>query len=427
MIDRRGFLGSSVLALAGTALAAGKKTERWRGWKPGEFQIHMIHTGVAESQFLVFPDGTSMLVDCGDHPALTRLELSVPVKPNPGRLAGDWIARYVRRVNPRGDCVDYLEPSHWHADHTGSPGWTSLAPSKVKTGLVRSGFGLAAEQLHFSRAVDRGWPDYDDPLPPGHGESPGVIDHMRAVYGFLAKRDGLTVERFRLGAKDQIVCRHGAAADFSVFNLCGNGRVALRDGSVRDFYADLRRDGWKSDRLNENALSLGHVFSYGRFRYFTAGDASEWYCFRSGVRRELEEDLADALEPVSVAKVCHHGHHCMPAKLVAALRPQVWLASVWDQLHMTPDTLRRLSDRAAYGGRKDVLVCPGVFPRERMDRESSEPYFRDLAPECLGGGCHAVVTVAPGGALFDVDFLSAEDESLRVVGHRSFEVEDRLK
>ena len=66
---------------------------------------------------------------------------------------------------------------------------------------------------------------------------------------------------------------------------------------------------------------------------------------------------------------------------------------------------------------------PSVFPREWIGRESSEMYFRDLAPECLGGGCHTVVTVAPGGASFDVDFLSPEDESLRVVGHRSFEVE----
>ena len=38
-------------------------------WMPGHFQIHMIYTGVAESQFLIFPDGTSLLIDCGDHPA----------------------------------------------------------------------------------------------------------------------------------------------------------------------------------------------------------------------------------------------------------------------------------------------------------------------------------------------------------------------
>ena len=27
----------------------------WRGWKPGEFQVHFIYTGVAESIFMIFP------------------------------------------------------------------------------------------------------------------------------------------------------------------------------------------------------------------------------------------------------------------------------------------------------------------------------------------------------------------------------------
>ena len=97
-------------------------------WSAGHFQAHFIYTGVAESIFLLFPDGTSMLLDCGDHPAITRLHLAVPVKPGPGRLAGDWIARYVARVNPLGRDVDYLVVSHFHSDHTGTPGWQSSAP-----------------------------------------------------------------------------------------------------------------------------------------------------------------------------------------------------------------------------------------------------------------------------------------------------------
>ena len=43
---------------------AGKKLP---AWKPGEFQIHFIYTGVAESMFWIMPDGTTMLLDCGDH------------------------------------------------------------------------------------------------------------------------------------------------------------------------------------------------------------------------------------------------------------------------------------------------------------------------------------------------------------------------
>ena len=38
---------------------AGKKLPPW---KPGEFQVHFIYTGVAESLFWILPDGTTMLL-----------------------------------------------------------------------------------------------------------------------------------------------------------------------------------------------------------------------------------------------------------------------------------------------------------------------------------------------------------------------------
>ena len=38
----------------GTADAAAGRI--WKGWRSGEFQIHFIYTGVAESIFLIFPD-----------------------------------------------------------------------------------------------------------------------------------------------------------------------------------------------------------------------------------------------------------------------------------------------------------------------------------------------------------------------------------
>ena len=187
-----GVLTASRIAQADTGLRSGKVGETWGGWKLGEFQVHFIYTGVAESMFMIFPDATTMLLDCGDHAAVTRLELALPVLPNPGRLAGDWIARYVTRVNPNGADVDYMMTSHWHTDHTGSPEWQSsrvLKRGEKPTGLVRSGFGLAVETLHFRKAIDRGWPDYDDPVPEYPAEERACIELMKQVYAFLAKRD----------------------------------------------------------------------------------------------------------------------------------------------------------------------------------------------------------------------------------------------
>ena len=172
---RRGFLKG--IALAGVAYAGrgaiaavaaeDAKSDplvggKWPGWTKGHFQLHAIHTGVAESMFLIYPDGTTMLLDCGDHPAINRGKLAVPVLPNGTRHAGEWVARYVTRVNPSGTKVDYMVTSHFHSDHTGCMIWGA---GLSQHNLPRSGFAQAAETLSFGKAVDRGWPDYDDPLP----------------------------------------------------------------------------------------------------------------------------------------------------------------------------------------------------------------------------------------------------------------------
>ena len=163
----------------------------WRGWKPGEFQAHFIHTGVAESVFFVFPDSTTMLLDCGDQASITRGKFAVPALPGPERLAGEWVARYVRRANPNGDVVDWAVVSHFHSDHVGTPSWQKFPwipgePDRLE-GCPRCGFALAAETLRFRRATDRGWPDYDDPMPSPCAEEVGVV---RSTWEALRRRVG---------------------------------------------------------------------------------------------------------------------------------------------------------------------------------------------------------------------------------------------
>lgn len=83
-----GAAGAAAFGNWRAAFAAGTKAEDvgkvWKGWKPGEFQVHFIYTGVGESMFIIFPDSTTMLFDCGDHAAVTRLDLAVPVLPGLG-------------------------------------------------------------------------------------------------------------------------------------------------------------------------------------------------------------------------------------------------------------------------------------------------------------------------------------------------------
>ena len=395
---------------AGTADAAAGRV--WAGWKPGEFQVHFIYTGVAESMFLIFPDATTMLLDCGDHAAVTRLDLAVPVLPHPGRLAGDWIARYVARVNPNRDQVDYMVLSHFHQDHAGSSCWQSrrvLGKGEPRTGCFRSGFGLALEHLHFRKAIDRGWPDYDEPAPLVDGEE-RILEHMKRIYSYLARRDGLVVEKFRLGAEDQIVPLRdpGAVHGFRVRNIAANGRIALPDGTIED---TLRRDGRLPDSYNENQLSLGNVFSYGKFRFFTAGDFSGPVEFKGGPRAYPETRIGRAAGRVDVAKINHHGHHSMPFETVRDLAARVYVACVWDQLHVTDDTMTRLADRTAYPDER--LICPGILPVERRRAEGDRAWMKDVPAEVYDGA-HVVLTVPPGGEDYSISFIGAADEEMRV-------------
>jgi hypothetical protein len=132
------------------------------------------------------------------------------------------------------------------------------------------------------------------------------------------------------------------------------------DGTVDDsLYLRYKNTGRKS----ENAMSMGHIFRYGAFSFFTAGDFSHYLKNDDGTVCAIEDVLSEAVGKVQVAKVNHHGHWSMPKKLVGALQARVWLACVWDQLHILSPVAEVLADRSIYPGKR--MICPGVFTAER--------------------------------------------------------------
>lgn len=424
-MNRREFVGAGLVAGVSAYLAdwnrafAGAAADPavgrpWPGWTRGHFQIHSIYTGVGESLFLIFPDGTTALLDCGDWPAVRRGKLAVPVLPNAETHAGEWVARYIDRVNPNRGEVDYMIVSHFHSDHTGVGTWAKPKPPDFPEngGCARSGLALVAETIRFRRAIDRGWPDYDQPLPVD-GDGAPELAHLRKLYAWLQKRDGLRIEQCRLGDAGQIaqVRTPTAFPDFDVRNICSNGRIFRKDGTVDDTLF-LRYQRGK--RKCENAMSLGHVFRYGAFKFFTAGDFSDHLWAGEGKPLySIEEALCAAVGPVQVAKLNHHGYKSMPPKLVGTLRARVWLACVWDQLHLLASTAETLADRTLYPG--DRLICPGIFTKERQVTDGARPWARDV-PGVLYEGGHVVFDVPPGGHSYSMTVLSAKDESMSVRG-----------
>lgn len=412
MIGRRNFCtGAAAFALMGCrALCGGESGGTRCSWKRGHFQIHQIYTGTGESLFLIFPDGTTLLLDCGDGNPHTFMagkfgDRSVPI-PQEGRYSGgEAVARYVAQVSPHGTDVDYLLLTHFHGDHS-------------------DGFARAADTLRFHRAVDRGWPNYDDPLP--YPKDPnwmgGSLTGMRRLYARLAERDGLAVEKFRVGARDQLRMLHEPEAfpDFSVFNLCGNGKIALKDGSIFDCYAELAKSRTECT-FNENAMSCGNVFTYGKFRFYSAGDFfdDKMHTVFNGEKMRIEKALSFAVDPVSVAKADHHACWGNPTALIAALRPKVWTIPVWWQLHATRQVMNNLASREVYPGERTIL--PGVLCAARRTEDAGEPYLASV-PEAVHTPSHVVIDVPPGGETFKVACLDPAEESLRVKALWSFAI-----
>ncbi|MGN0853713.1 MAG: metallophosphoesterase [Kiritimatiellia bacterium] len=392
----------------------------WEGgcaWRPGHYQVHCIYTGRGESTFHVFPDGTSLLLDCGDSMRFHQTPAETPLLPDLSRRSGEWIARYVERVNPKGRRVDYFHLSHYHEDHGGGERYHAHRVSAPTGDYWCSGLADAARFLSFDTVVDRAWPGFGDPLDALATSRDGTARNIRAVYARLAA-EGTRIETFRLGAKDQFVQRDGARArpDFQIFNLCANGRYVRKDGSVRDLYAD--RIGAGAKTLNENGLSCGFIVSYGRFRYFTAGDFSDACRRADGSREQTEDLLAEAVGPVDVAKMNHHGHHSMFPELVKALRARVWTACVLDQQHVTDDSASRLADRTLYPGARTIL--PTYMPLNRPETPAGRAYLSDVPQAVRAAPCHLVLDVPPGGASYSVSCLSAADETDRVVARFGF-------
>lgn len=361
-------------------------------WRSGHYQIHYIFTGRGESMFHIFPDGTTMLLDCGDSMRFHKTPQETPHLPDVSRRAGEWVARYVRRVNPKDNQVDIFHLSHYHEDHGGGFRWHGgeLGTSRLGTYYL-CGLADAARFLTFTRIVDRASPTFDDPLDvlKQASRGDGTPQQMRALYAHLQDDCGTKIERFQLGAHHQF-------GELDIFNLCSNGRYVRADGSIRDLYADRVKAGAKV--FNENGMSCGMIMTLGTFRYFTAGDFSDGFRRADGTRGQTEDELAEAVGPVDVAKLNHHGHHSMYPALVKALQARVWTCCVLDQAHCTLDTMTRLADNALYQGPRTYIptFMPYAFP--------------GAAQAVVDEPCHVVIDVPPGGASYTVSCVPAATE-----------------
>ena len=409
METRRSFIKAGTCA-AGAALSGCLSGDfaggRLPAWREGEFEIHFIHTGVGEQTFFIFPDGTTMLLDCGDtHHA--KYMKDVPPIPDGSRYGGEWVSRYIQRLIPQRE-IDYVMVSHWHGDHVGD---LSFGGKRTADGRTVCGIPLVGEDFRFRHYFDHQFPKMAERA---CDPDPKALSLMREWLP-RARAAGMQVHRFEVGARNQIgmLKAPDAYPGFEIRNIAADAVIwDGRDGTIDVGAEHRRRNGGKP--IHENRLSAVLRFRYGKFSYYTGGDAELTLVGADGEEFNWEAMIGRTVGPVSVCKTNHHaGCYAMSPGFVREVRAKTYLSSVWQAKMVDHKSLSAMCSRELYPG--DRIVLFGYVADSVKDVAGA--YGNDIPP--VQG--HSIVKVAPGGDSYRVCVVDAADERMRVVYSRRFD------
>ena len=368
-------------------------------WTPGTLDIHQIGTGRGNAALLVFPDGTSLLVDAGDgNPAPPAGAMPVP---DASRTPGEWIARYSRRMlaHDPEPAIDYGFITHFHGDHMGR--LTPESPPHASGLYKLTGFTDVARRIPIRTMLDRGWPDYDYPR---------ALDNpmMDNYLAFLEARRGqqdLTVERFQPGRNDQIVLRRapGSYPTFEVRNVAANGEVWTGVGvTTRQHFPPLSvtpRDDWPT----ENQSSMAIRVSYGSFDFYTGGDMPGQPGPGYPTWHDVETPVAKAVGPVDVAVLNHHGLGDTTNEFfVRTLRPRVWVV---------PSRAAGHPDRWVFGRIMSTRLYPGPRDVFSVTTQLATRQVVVALTQLASDQGHIVIRVDDGAARYHIIILDDSDET----------------
>ena len=393
-----------------SGVAHSQTGDTYKGWKKGELDIHFIYTGRGEAMLYIFPDGTSMLVDAGDHQA------SVPMtdpKPDLSRRGGEWVARYIERVNPNGNKVDYFMLSHLHNDHSGSASLNVPITEGRTPNYKLVGIADVGESITFGNFIDRGYPDYNYPTPINDAH----IENYRNFVSWQKQKYGAKQEAFTVGAENQIkLLKRPAkyAENFSIRNIAANGEIwnGTEDGSTTRYY-DLNADNTRNSG-NENTKSIAFRVDYGPFSHFAGGDLTHGVKDADGNTINLEAKAGEACGEVDVCKCNHHAYiDSMHPDFLKHINAQVYINPVWDQYHTQSEIINRILSQEQLSGRSNAH--PTMFLTQYIVESARKQYAEEEWMQRVGPhNGHIVVKVYDKGRKYKIYRLSADDEQMKI-------------
>ena len=351
-------------------------------WEEGYLDIHSINTGRGECTFYILPDGTTMLVDAGEFHTSGAKYPMVEQKPDTITRPYKVYSTYIQNVLPCSDSIHYALATHYHMDHIGR---MEKDYSVSDSGYVLTGMMALYDEIPYRTLIDRSWPEYGD-----NAEQKNWERFARS----MSERDGMKVEKFDLGSDSQFVLVNHPEKypDFRIRNYHVNGLV-WNNGEVKDC--------WKGKPVRENGASAGFLLSYGKFDWFTGGDA--------GNNGKVERPTAKAIgRQIEAMKGHHHmSWHTMSAQMLEILRPQVVVNQSFYAHQPWPETMKDvLSVGMPEGQTRDVFLT-NLHDSTYVDHQETLAKVKDYRG-------HVVIRVLPGGDRFYVYMLDDNDLKFNV-------------
>ena len=386
---------------------SGKVGDTLPSWEEGVMDIHFINSGRGECVFMILPDGTTLVVDCGDIPDNKKARWpQVDAKPFEGTRAYEVDAAYIKHFLPEvsGDMLDYFNVSHFHIDHIGTASWkgNTISPN----GYALTGVIGLYDLVPFRKLIDRGYPDYDSALEVSTAHT--NIDHYRKFVSW-AETDGLEVEQFRIGAEDQLILKNNPEAypDFRITNYARDGKL-WQDGKVVDLY--------EGKQPKENGVSCCFLIQYGDFEFLTCGDAGG----NSAVEVPLAREIGRHIETM---KANHHmAWNTHQKEAIAILQPQVIVAQNFASHEPWIPVMEGIWEVSPRTQIYSTNLYPENVQKEDVERSGSDhggaaitdERYAEATGRMASHNGHVVIRVEKGGARFRVYVLDDTDYSYRI-------------
>lgn len=375
-------------------------------WSPGTLDIHQIVTGRGNANFMMFPDGTSVLVDAGDQGETAFASQ----RPDASRTPGQWIARYIRHMQAQVDPaapprLDFAVLTHFHPDHMGRI--DGKEPTSRFGEYKLRGITEVAEEVPIARLIDRGWPDYGYLPPP----QDAMFQNYRKFIEIQTRTRGMQMIGARAGNAGQLVPvrRPASAPSFEARIVAVNDQVWTGTGdATRTRFPALDAIAVPEDRPTENMCSVVMRLRYGRFDYFTGGDIPGYPVPGAPAWHDVETDIARAIGPTDVHVVNHHGSIEEENLFwLATLKSRVMIVPAWAATHPSPDVLKRMLSKRVYPDERDIFIT--VF------RTETQATIGARATQVASSHGHVVVRVEPGGARYWVVVLDDTVETYKIL------------